>query len=76
VTDGAEPLGAPVAVLPAGLADPDLAGSAEGAPVHDPAELGSASAALSRRIDRSGPENPSSVSTLSDNLFRLFGLSS
>jgi hypothetical protein len=29
----------PMSVLSAGLANPDLAGSAERAPVHDPAEL-------------------------------------
>jgi hypothetical protein len=46
----------PMSVLSAGLANPDLAGSAERAPVHDPAELRSTSAALSGRIQRSGPE--------------------
>ena len=46
VADGAEPVGAAVAELPARFADPDLARPAEGAPVHDPAELGPAPAAL------------------------------
>ena len=55
MADGAEPVGAAVAELPTRFADPDLARPAEGAPVHDPAELGSAPAALPRRINCAGP---------------------
>ena len=55
VADGAEPVGAAVAELPTRFADPDLARPAESAPVHDPAELGPAPAALPRWINSAGP---------------------
>ena len=57
MADGAEPIGAAVAVLATSLAHPDLARAAERAAVHDPAQLGSASAALPGRVHRSGPKN-------------------
>ena len=52
MTHGADPVRSPDVVFAAGLADAGLAHLAEGTPVHDPTELGAASAARPCRIRR------------------------